>query len=211
MPMPNLLPEIQWQQIFESAWDYPTWRTEGQAIVDNAFLSTFPEEKHEGLRAFLADNRQKLDESDQTFQLPPSIASHLSAIERPVHILAIAEDWCPDVVRHVPVLQKMADASPNVTTRYIMRADHLDVFARHLTTGGEAVPKFIFLSPDYVEAGSWGPMPNDCIPLIARGRASGDIKTARESVAAQYNSDPQRRIVVEELLQQIDNASCATP
>ncbi len=210
MPMPPLLPEIEWRSIFEAAWDYKAWRADGQPRVDKDFLGTFPEEKHEGLRHFLARNRENMDETDKTFELDPSIAQHLAAVGRPVHILCIAEDWCPDVVRHVPVLQKMADASPNVSARYMMRSDHLDAFARYLTVGGEAVPKFIFLSEDFVECGSWGPMPAACREMIARGRAAGDIKTAREHVSALYDSDPERRIVVEELLHEIDIASCVS-
>lgn len=211
MPMPPLLPDIEWRSIFEAAWDYRTWRTDGQPRVEKDFLGTFPEEKHEGLRHFLARNRESMDETDRTFELDPSVASHLGAVGRPVHVLCIAEDWCPDVVRHVPVLQKMADASPNVSVRYMMRSDHLDAFARYLTVGGEAVPKFIFLSEDFVECGSWGPMPAACREMIARGRAAGDIKTAREHVSALYDSDPDRRIVVEELLHEIDIASCVSP
>lgn len=211
MPMPTLLPDIEWRSIFEAAWDYEAWRSDGQARVDTDFIETSPEEKHEGLRRFLARNRENMDETDKTFELPASVTSHLGAVGRPVHVLCIAEDWCPDVVRHVPVLQKMADASPNVTVRYLMRSDQLDVFARYLTVGGEAVPKFIFLSEDFVECGSWGPMPAACREMIARGRAAGDLKTAREHVSALYNSDPDRRVVVEELLHEIDIASCAKP
>lgn len=211
MPMPTLLPDIDWRAIFDAAWDYKAWRVEGKDRVDNDFLHTYPEDKHEKLRAFLADNRQKLDETDATFELPATVISALEVGGRTVHVLAIAEDWCPDVVRHVPVLQKMADASPNIAVRYLMRSDHLDVFARYLTTGGEAVPKFIFLSQDFTECGSWGPLPNACREFIARGRACGDGKAAREKVSAAYQADPDRKIVVDELLHEIDNASCATP
>ena len=211
MPMPTLLPDIAWQSVFDSAWDYKTWRIDGQARVDKEFMETTPEDRQEKLKAFLADNREKMDELDSTFGLSATTKSHLEAIGRRVNVLAIAEDWCPDVVRHVPVLQKMADASRNVTVRYVMRKDQLDIFARYLTVGGEAVPKFVFLSENFVECGSWGPMPSACRELIARGRACGDIKKARESVSALYDSDPNRRVVVEELLRKIDIASCVEP
>ena len=59
MPMPTLLPDIEWQSIFGAAWDYETWRKDGMARVDNEFLGTYPEDKHEKLRAFLADNEEE--------------------------------------------------------------------------------------------------------------------------------------------------------
>ncbi|MFP6617074.1 MAG: thioredoxin family protein [Candidatus Hydrogenedentota bacterium] len=211
MPVPTLLPNIEWQSVFESAWDYSAWRSKGQARVDSDFLATFPEDKIEKVREFLADNRANMDETDASYQLDADTESCLAALGRTVNVLCIAEDWCPDVVRHVPILQKMADSSEKINVRYVMRSDQLEIFSRYLTAGGEAVPKFIFLSQEFVECGAWGPMPTACRRLIARGRACGDIAAARESVSALYKSDVDRHIVVEELMYEIDTASCAAP
>ena len=85
------------------------------------------------------------------------------------------------------------------------------MFARYLTNGGEAIPKFIFLSDAFVECGNWGPMPEGCKEYISRGKASGDPKRARELVATAYAADPECRAVVRELCRLIDIASSATP
>jgi len=85
------------------------------------------------------------------------------------------------------------------------------VFARFLTNGGEAIPKFVFLSGEFVECGNWGPMPAACRELIARGKASGDGATARQKVAALYAADDRKREVVNELLDRIDVASSTAP
>ena len=61
-----------------------------------------------------------------------------------VNVLVIAEDWCGDVHRHVPALEIIPSHARKVKTRYIMREDHPEVFARFLTNGGEAIPKFVF-------------------------------------------------------------------
>ncbi len=139
------------------------------------------------------------------------MAAHLAALPRSVHVVAIAEDWCGDVVRHVPVLQRMAEAATRLKVRYISREQHPEVFVRFLTNGGEAIPKFIFLSDAFVECGSWGPMPDACRELIARGKACGDVAAARRKVAAHYEQDSTRREVVEELVRLVDTASCSIP
>jgi thiol-disulfide isomerase/thioredoxin len=144
-------------------------------------------------------------------ELEPHEEALLGALPRPAYVVAIAEDWCGDVRRHAPVLQRIAQAAPNLEVRYISREQHKDVFVRFLTNGGEAIPKFVFLSDQFVECGNWGPMPAADRVLIARGKACGDVGAARRKVAQSYQMDAERRIVVEELLQLVQIAVCASP
>lgn len=189
MPRPPLLPTLNWAEVFENGLEYSAW------------LEAAENEDH----------RKKMDEFYDRLSLSDSDEAMLRSIDRPVHVIAIAEDWCPDVVRHVPILMKMADTSANIHVRFIAREASLDTFARFLTVGGEAIPKFIFLNDEFVECGSWGPMQEDCRALIARGKACGDLKTARVKVFERYKADPERRIVLAELRELLETASCSTP
>lgn len=189
MPRPATLSIIDWNAVFASGLDYAAWLASAES----------------------AEQRDKLEAQRQALTLEPAVAGFLGALPRLVHVVAIAEDWCGDVVRHVPVLQRMAEAAPLLKVRYLAREQWPEVFARFLTNGGEAIPKFIFLSDRFVECGSWGPMPEACRTLIARGKACGDIAAARKKVATLYEADGNRREVVEELLQRIDVASSREP
>mgnify|MGYP005841872481 CR=1 FL=1 len=189
MPRPPLLPVIDWQELFEAAKPYEDWIALGE----------------------IPEHRERMESARRALTLPPVAAQFLKELTRPVHVVAIAEDWCGDVVRHVPVLVKLADVCPFVRVRFIARADRLDVFERYLTNGGEAIPKFIFLNDQFVECGNWGPMPERCREWIARGKACGDVGSARRLVADAYQADTNRRIVVEELLRWIDIASSTSP
>jgi len=185
MPRPAILPLLDWQVVFSSGLEYQAW-------LDGA---ESPEQ------------RGKLETQRQALQLEPQVIGHLAALPRTVRVLAIAEDWCGDVVRHVPVLQRLAEVAPNLRVRYVNRQQWPELFARFLTNGGEAIPKFIFLSEAWVECGNWGPMPEICREFIARGKACGDVAAARKQVSAHYEADGQRRAVVTELLHMIDIAS----
>jgi hypothetical protein len=156
-------------------------------------------------------NRDAMAEALAGQALEPHVEAALGALPRPVYVVAIAEDWCGDVRRHVPVLERMAQAAPKLTVRYITREQHRDVFVRFLTNGGEAIPKFVFISDQYVECGNWGPMPAADRVLIARGKACGDVGAARKKVGLSYQADAERRIVVEELMALIEIAVCAAP
>lgn len=189
MPAPTILPPIDWPGIFEGGRDYEAWLAAGKTPGSAEAMRTLVEE----------------------LVFEPQVSAFLAALERDVHVIAIAEDWCPDVIRHVPVLQKMADTTPRVKVSYIGRKSNPEVLVRHLTTGGESIPKFIFFNHEFVECGSWGPMPQVCREMIARGRAAGDIAGARNNIASLYNADPTRRIVVDEFIKLIDIASTKVP
>jgi len=189
MPQPPLLRVIDWEEVFRSGQDFATWME----------------------RAESEERRNEMATGLEAMQLEPTVASGLAALKRPVHVVAIAEDWCGDVVRHVPPLQAMAEASANLRVRFITREQYLDVFTRFLTNGGEAIPKFIFLNDAFVECGNWGPMPEACRTLIARGKACGDLGAARKKVSAAYDADPGRKIVVRELYSLAEIASAETP
>lgn len=189
MPRPATLPLIDWKAVHASGLDHAAWLAAAES----------------------AEQRDKIMAQAQALTLDAPVAAFLAALPRPVHVVAIAEDWCGDVVRHVPVLQRLAEAGPNLQVRYISREQHPDVFVRFLTNGGEAIPKFIFLSDRFVECGSWGPMPDACRELIARGKACGDVAAARKKVSVRYEQDAARREVVTELLRLVDLAASREP
>jgi thiol-disulfide isomerase/thioredoxin len=189
MPRPATLPILDWKAVFDSGLAYTDWLTAAEST----------------------EQREKIETQLRALTLAPPVAGFMAALPRPVHVVAIAEDWCGDVVRHAPVLQRLAEAGPNLKVRYIHRTQHPDLFARFLTNGGEAIPKFIFLSDRFVECGNWGPMPENCKELIARGKACGDVATARKKVSAFYEQGSACREVVSELLRLVDIASSREP
>lgn len=189
MPRPPILPMVEWRKIFFAATEFPVW-------LESAEHSSHRDEMVRGL---------------ELVSIEPIVHELLLSLKRPVHVVAIAEDWCGDVVRHVPVLERLAGVGTNLITRYISREAHPEVFARYLTNGGEAIPKFIFLNHDFVECGNWGPMSSQCREIIARGKACGDVSKARKKVSALYAADSNRKEVVEELLKLVILASCTEP
>ena len=189
MPRPPILPVLDWPAIFASGLTFEEWLEAAEHDM----------------------NRKAMQRTLAEQVIEPQVEALLGALPRPVYVVAIAEDWCGDVLRHAPVLQRIAQAAPNMEVRYISRAQHPEVFIRFLTNGGEAIPKFIFLSDQWVECGNWGPMPSADRLLIARGKACGDVGAARHKVSTSYQADADRRIVVEELLDLINVAVCASP
>lgn len=189
MPRPPILPLIDWKAVYEGGSEFAAWLKRGEN----------------------PEHQRLMDKDRRTLPLDDTVRAFLTAVKRPVYVVAIAEDWCGDVVRHVPALEAMADACAMLNVRYLHREDRPDIFARYLTNGGEAIPRFIFLSSNWVECANWGALPNACKDIISRGKACGDVGAARKITNAMYEADPDRRIVVSELAACIDTAVSVTP
>lgn len=189
MPRPPVIQIVDWKNAFEAAKPYDVWLAEGE----------------------IQKNLDSMEQQRKELQLEPTVVAWLSKVQRTVQVFAFAEDWCGDVVRHVPVLQRVAEVCPKLHVRYASRAAFPEIFVRFLTNGGEAVPKFVFLNEAFVECGNWGPMPLVCRELISRGKAAGDVGAARQKVSRQYEMDADKRFVIAELMALIETASCVKP
>jgi len=189
MPRPPILPQLDWQNIFELGMEWENWLARGEE----------------------PDHQKSMRELYDMYPLSETVRGFLKGLPKAVHVAVFGEDWCPDVIRHAPVIQKMADQTEMVSVRYLFREDAPDAFVRFLTNGGEAIPKFIFLSDQWVETGNWGPMPYEAKKIIARGKACGDMKRAREITTEMYTQDPECQVVVQELMEQLDIAASTSP
>ena len=74
MPRPAILPLLDWKAIFASGLDYADWLAAAES----------------------ATQRDKLEAERANLALEPAIAGYLGALPRPIHIVAIAEDWGGD-------------------------------------------------------------------------------------------------------------------
>lgn len=178
MPRPPVLPVLDWSEIFAAGKDFEAWLDAAES----------------------PEKAARMREEAETLPLVEEAEEFLKELTRDVNVVAFAEDWCGDVVRHVPVLERIARACPRLHVRYLAREDRPDVFVRFLTNGGEAIPKFVFLSEAWTEYDNWGPMTCANRRLIARGKALGDVPAARRKVAERYADDADRGKVFAEIL-----------
>lgn len=189
MPKPPILPTIDWKELFEKGAAFEDWIKTGESESNRELMK-----KHQG-----------------EHEPAPEIEAGMRAVDRDVHVIAIAEDWCPDVIRHVPVLMKMAGLSPHLKIRFLEREQSPEAFVRFLTIGGEAIPQFIFFNDKFVECGHWGPMQADLREVIARGKACENVPAARKIVYEAYRADAECVQAAKELLHLIEVASAKAP
>lgn len=75
-----------------------------------------------------------------------------------IRCLAIAADWCGDVVRNLPVVFRLIETA-KIPMRVLVMEEHLDVMDQFLTMGGRSIPVVLFLNDAGDVIGRWGPRP----------------------------------------------------
>lgn len=103
-------------------------------------------------------NREKFQANDATFQLS-AIDSHFfqDTLRRvgSVRVLAIAEDWSPDVHRYLPVMARIAEAA-GMELRVFQRDKNPDIMNLYLNQGKfMSIPVFAFFDRDFVCLCHW--------------------------------------------------------
>ncbi|HYF50897.1 MAG TPA: thioredoxin family protein [Planctomycetota bacterium] len=142
--------------------------------------------------------REELERIYKEVPLSSADVAAMKALSRPVHVLALAEDWCGDVRRNVPVLARLAAENPQMLrVRYTDKETKPALMVRYLTNAAEAIPILVFFNDGFVEVGNWGPRPNECKRFMARGKAAGKIDEAREKIGAFYKADNHKSTIAE--------------
>ncbi len=73
----------------------------------------------------------------------------------PARVLALGEDWCPDVFRGIPVIVRIAEAS-GMDLRIFPRDDNLDIMSEFLNAGEhQSIPTFVFYTSDHHYIAHW--------------------------------------------------------
>lgn len=73
----------------------------------------------------------------------------------PARVLALGEDWCPDVFRGLPVIARVAEAA-GIELRVFPRDDNMDIMNEFLNQGEhQSIPTVVFYTRDQRYIAHW--------------------------------------------------------
>lgn len=191
---------------FENGYTYEEYRK----LVDELFEEgkTTGEDHSEGMLDYTKMNIQRMKRLDKTIELDSSLTKQLENIPCPVNWLLITEAWCGDASQNVPILNKMAEASPTINLRLILRDENLDIMDQYLTNGGRAIPKLVILDGDMKEIATWGPRPSVVQEIVMENKRSGAMpysefgKVVQKWYATDKGKSLQREMM--DVIRQVD-------
>jgi hypothetical protein len=133
--------------------------------MTTATTSITPERFSQGLTITeymngMQENREKLEANYSNAMLTRAEIERIQQSNIPVNVLVIAEDWCGDVLRYLPMLARMAEVATNWNIRIFYRDRNLDLTERWLKNGiHRAIPVVAFFDENWNELGYYQEKP----------------------------------------------------
>ena len=112
-------------------------------------------------------NQQRMQRLDKTAQLTDALREKLASVAIRWTWLVLTEAWCGDAAQSIPLMVKMAEESPQITLKLLLRDKHPEVMDAYLTNGSRSIPKLICLTEGLQEVGTWGPRPAEAQQLMS--------------------------------------------
>lgn len=122
---------------------------------------TTNDDNRESMLAYTRLNMQRSSRWDKRAGINDELKSILENYPRKMIWLVLTEGWCGDASQIIPFLHKMAELSPVIHLKLILRDEYPEVMDAFLTDGvSRSIPKLIALDQETLEVlGSWGPRP----------------------------------------------------
>ena len=141
---------------------------------------------YQGYRERIQRNQAKFDYNyDETRLVDDDARAFRELASRPdgpARVLALAEDWCPDVFRGLPVMARIAEEA-GMELRIFSRDQNLDIMNEFLQQGKhQSIPVFVFYTRNQRHLAHWTERPalaNEQMHLV---NAIFQGKTAEEAL-----------------------------
>jgi len=99
-------------------------------------------------------NLDRIEANEGRVAIDPDDLEAFRSLNGPIHVLALAEDWCGDVIANLPVLGALARQSGTLDLRIFLRDQNKDLMQRYLNQGKfESIPVFVFFDDAFNELG----------------------------------------------------------
>lgn len=194
-------------ELLNTAMTYEEYRQ----LIDDLLTEgkTTGPKQSEAMTHYTELNVTRMKRLDKRIKINESLELQLAAIEAPQIWLVISEGWCGDAAQTVPIMAAMANESPNIEMKLILRDDNLEVMDAYLTNGARGIPKLIILDANTLEElGTWGPRPAPAQELLYEYKANPSETYAEFSKRLQiwYARDKTQTTQqeLEELLKEIN-------
>lgn len=145
------------RNIIENGYTYEEYSSLIESLLSRD--KTTGENHSEKMVHYTKMNLYRMKRIDRRLELQEDLAQRLKEVARSMTWLILTEAWCGDAAQSLPVIQRAADQSQKIHTRYILRDEHPEIIDQFLTNGkSRSIPKVICLDSKTLEVlGTWGP------------------------------------------------------
>ena len=129
---------------------------------------------YDAYKTQMTRNREQFEQNEKDLQLRPEDVQAFRSLPETVNVLALAEDWCGDVVANLPILGRLEqEANGKLKVRIHLRDQQpgATIMDEHLNKGQfKSIPTLVFLDQSFNEVGLWVERPDSVTKLREQKR-----------------------------------------
>jgi hypothetical protein len=114
---------------------------------------------YDAYKAQMTRNREQFEQNEKDLQLSADDTQAFRNLPQSLKVVALAEDWCGDVIANLPILGRLEQAADGKLSVRIHLRDQQpgeQIMNEHLNKGQyKSIPTLIFLDSDFNEVGVW--------------------------------------------------------
>lgn len=194
-------------ELIQNAYSYEAYRKEIDRLLAEG--KTTGSDHSDAMVHYAKMNVHRMKRHDKYANVPDSLRTVLGEIKRNQIWLVITEGWCGDAAQSVPVINKIAEASPMIDMNLILRDGNPEVMDEFLTNGkSRSIPILVILDAQTMDVlGTWGPRPSVAQDLVLTLKNSSDVSSTEmaEMLHKWYADNKNEEIFreIKEILQSI--------
>src|SRR5438128_5025922 len=114
---------------------------------------------YDAYKAQMTRNREQVDQNEKDLELNSNDVQAFRNLPQTINVMALAEDWCGDVIANLPILGKLEQASNgklNVRIHLRDQEPGSQIMDQYLNKGQfKSIPTLVFLDGDLNDRGVW--------------------------------------------------------
>ncbi len=143
-------------------------------------------EQTESLLNYSKLNDSRMKRLDKTTKLSEEIVAVTENIQKEYTCLVLTEGWCGDAAQTLPIINKVAELSDNISLKIVLRDDNETLMNQFLSNGNKSIPKLIAIdSASNKVVAEWGPRPSTATKMV------NSYKKEHGSLDAEFKKDLQ--------------------
>ena len=163
-----------------------------------AEVSTTGNDITEALVNYTKLNFNRMKRWDKTIKIDEVSKNKIQEFNHAITWLVITESWCGDAAHVLPVLHKIAELSPFIDLKIVLRDKNPELMNEFLTHGSRSIPKLIMIDNETgMVLNTYGPRPTEATNYVARYKAKYGSLTPefKEDLQHWYNNDKGQNII----------------
>lgn len=142
-------------------------------------------------------NASRMRRLDKTLVIPEPSKQVFRDMKEKQTWLVLIESWCADGVQTIPVLNKIAEASPAIDLKIVLRDDNPEFMDLFLTNGTRSIPRLVIVDNSGNVLNTWGPRSQVATNMVlAYKKENGKIDdTFKKSLQVWYNKNKGEAII----------------